>query len=240
MEPLTLAALAGLALIDSTSIGTLVLPVVMLVAPRVDPRRYAVYLLTVGGFYAVVGIALVLGANAAASVMREAGDLTWLRWVQLLVGLALFVFGVVGDKILDWLRPEAEDGPRRSETWGARLIGADASYATVVTVGLAAALVEVASMLPFLAAVGIITAADLSASTSAGVVLGYSAVMMLPAVLLLGLRLALAGRIEGPLTRFSATLSKLTEGAIYWVCAIVGFFVAGDAVGALQSAGALG
>lgn len=241
MDLITIAALAGLALVDSTSVGTLVLPLLMLVAPRVDPKRYGVFLATVAGFYAVVGIELVLGAGAVATVLRDAGDLTWLRWVQLVLGLGLFAFGVAGDKLLAWVRPKRDgEAPKRTDVWGARLIGAQAPYSVVVTIALAAALVEVASMLPFLAAVGIVTAADLPAAASVGVVVAYSAVMVLPAVLLLGVRLGLAGRIEGALARFSAWLAKLTEGAIYWVCAIVGFVVAGDAFGALQAAGSLG
>ncbi|MFW6773085.1 GAP family protein [Nocardioides sp. CPCC 205120] len=250
MDLVTLGLLAGLALVDSTSIGTLVLPLVLLTAPRVDVRRYLVYLGTVGGFYALVGIGLVLGADAAVRLLAGVGELTWLRWVELVVGGALLAAGLVGDLVLArvrrWRAPRgaaAQAGagtgepaatPRRTASWRARLVGPGASYRVVVGVGLAAALVEVASMLPFLGAVGIITAADLPLAASAGVVVAYALVMVAPAVLLLAGRLALGGRVEAPLARFSGWLERVTSGASWWVFAIVGLLMVGDASRALE------
>lgn len=240
MDPLTLLGLVGLALVDSTSIGTLVLPLVVLLAPRVHVGRYLVLLGTVAGFDAAVGIVLVLGGGAIASAV-DLGDALWLRWVQLVVGVVLLAAGIAGDKVLAWWRG-VRGTPRRDRAggWASRLVGEDASYGTVVAVGLGAALVEVASMLPFLAAAGIIAAAGLPAAGAAGVVVAYAAVMVLPALVLLGARLLAGPRVEAPLARFSAWLGSKTEGAIYWVLAIVGFLVAGDAYGALSAAGAVG
>lgn len=233
----TVAALVGLALVDSTSIGTLVLPLVLLLAPRPDVRRYLAFLATVGGFYALVGIGLVLGASAVAGLVRDAGDLDPLRWAQLVLGVALLAVGVLGDPRRWFGRrpaPSADAGTSRTATWRSRLTGPGASYRVVVAVGLGAALVEVASMLPFLAAVGIITAADLAPGVSALVVLGYALVMVAPALLLLALRLALGDRVEAPLARLSAWLDRHTAGATYWVLAIVGLLLAGDAAQALE------
>ncbi|WP_447644261.1 GAP family protein [Nocardioides zeae] len=243
MDPVTLAALAGLALVDSTSLGTLVLPLLLLLAPRVDVRRYAAYLAVVGGLYAALGVALVLGAGALRDVVLDLGDVTWLRWVQLVVGVVLLAAGAVGDKVLAWWRrrpghaERASGGPRegadRAGTWAERLVGPDASYRAVVGVALAAVLVEVASMLPFLAAVGLITAADLPVVGTVGIVAAYAVVMVAPALLLLGVRLALRDRVEAPLARLAAWLRRVTDGAVYWVLAVVGLLVAGDAAGAL-------
>ncbi|MDF9717298.1 GAP family protein [Nocardioides sp. ChNu-99] len=247
MDLVTLGLLAGLALVDSTSIGTLVLPLVLLTAPRVDVRRYLVFLGTVGGFYALVGIGLVLGADAAVRLLAEVGDLTWLRWVELVVGGVLLTAGLVGDLVLArvrrWRAPRGAVGgavggavagepaatPRRTASWRSRLVGPGASYRVVVGVGLAAALVEVASMLPFLGAVGIITAADLPLAASVGVVVAYALVMVAPALLLLAGRLALGSRVEGPLARFSGWLERVTSGASWWVFAVVGLLLVGDA-----------
>lgn len=234
----TLAALVGLALIDSTSIGTLVLPLVMLTAPRVDPRRYLLYLGTVGLFYAAVGIALVLGVGVLADGLRDAGDLTWLRWAQLVVGIGLFAFGVAGDHLMSWLRrrrgDEAAQGPGRLARWRDRLIGPEATPGVVVAVALGATVVELAGMLPFLAATGVITAAGLPVAADVGVVLGYALVMIAPALLLLVLRQSLHRLIVGPLARFSRWLEAATKESAYWVAAIVGFFVAGSAAQALE------
>ncbi|WP_083733679.1 GAP family protein [Actinomadura sp. CNU-125] len=69
--PLALA-LAGLALLDSTSFGTLLIPIWLLLTPgRVRTGRIAVYLLTVAAFYFCVGVLLVVGADAAAAAVRD-------------------------------------------------------------------------------------------------------------------------------------------------------------------------
>ena len=61
MTAAALAGLAGLALVDSTSFGTLVLPLMMLLAPQVRTRNLVVYLLTIAVFYFGVGVALLAG-----------------------------------------------------------------------------------------------------------------------------------------------------------------------------------
>lgn len=57
-----MAGLAGLALVDSTSIGTLIIPIFLMLSNRPAlGRRALVYLTTVACFYFVIGVALVLG-----------------------------------------------------------------------------------------------------------------------------------------------------------------------------------
>ena len=55
----TAAALAALALVDSTSFGTLGIPVYMLVQPRVRVAALLGYLATIAGFYWLLGVVLV-------------------------------------------------------------------------------------------------------------------------------------------------------------------------------------
>lgn len=52
-------------------------------------------------------------------------------------------------------------GPGRHTRWRSRLLGPDASLGATATVALGAGLVEAASMLPYLAAIGTITALQL-------------------------------------------------------------------------------
>jgi hypothetical protein len=56
-------ALGALALVDSTSIGTLVLPIWLMLQPgRLRAGRIALFLLVVGAFYWLMGLALLAGA----------------------------------------------------------------------------------------------------------------------------------------------------------------------------------
>ncbi|WP_295656298.1 GAP family protein [uncultured Nocardioides sp.] len=237
MDAVAWLGLVGLALVDSTSMGTLVLPLVLLVAPRVHVGRYLVFLATVAGFYAAIGLALVAGADRLLELGRDLGDVQALRWAQLALGVTLLVVGVLGDPRRWWRRgtagPAAVEQPRREDAWRARLMGQDASYRAVAGVGVLAALVEVASMVPFLAAVGIITAADLPAVGWVPVVLGYCLVMVLPALVLLGVRLGLDRQLHGRLERLAGWLDRRSSGAGLWVVAIVGLLLAGDAASAL-------
>ena len=84
-------------------------------------------------------------------------------------------------------------------------------------------------MLPFLAAVGIITAADLAAPATVAVVLGYVAVMVLPALVLLTARVLLGERLQSPLERLAAWIGRHARGAGWWVAAIVGLVLVQDA-----------
>jgi len=225
-----LLGLVGLALVDSTSIGTLVLPVLLLLAPRVHVGRFLAYLGTVAAFYAVVGLALVAGAGWLLEAGADLGEVRALRWGELVLGAALLAVGVLGDPRRWFGRAPAErEGGSRAGRWRARLLGAEATYGAVVAVGLLAALVEVGSMLPFLAAVGLITAADLPAAAEVAVVLGYVGVMVLPALLLLGGRLLLGDRVQGSLDRLSGWMERHAGGAGLWAAAIVGLVLLQDA-----------
>lgn len=236
MSGAELAGLVGLALIDSTSIGTLLLPLVLLVAPRVHVGRYLVYLGTVAGFCALVGLGLVAGADWLLDAGADVGEVRALRWVELVVGGLLLSLGaVVGVRRRFARRPATSPGQaERAERQQARLVGPDASYGAVAGVGLVAALVEVGSMLPFLAALGIIIAADQTRVGSMAVVIGYTVVMMLPALGLLGLRLAWGNRLERPLGRASTWLTGQAGRAGPWVLAIIAILLLQDAWEALR------
>jgi hypothetical protein len=227
MDWTLLAALAGLALVDSTSVGTLLIPLWMLLAPRLRVRPFFLYLATVAAFYFVVGIVLTAGAGTLRGLIGRSDTLSW---VQLVVGVALFALSF-------WFEPKAvrrrrarRGGPDPADRWRARLSTAEASPGAMVGLGLAAAGIEVMSMLPYLAAVGLITASGAGAAVWIPVLAGYVLVMILPALLLLGIRQALGTRIETPLRVISAWLSRHLDGALSWIFAIIGFLLARDAV----------
>src|SRR5918997_6469999 len=81
------AALAGLALLDSTSIGTLFIPIWLMLTPgRLRLSRFAVYLGTITVFYFLVGILIVLGASRLIGHLDGQVAL----WLQLAIGVVLF------------------------------------------------------------------------------------------------------------------------------------------------------
>lgn len=219
MDLLTLAGLAGLALIDSTSIGTLVIPIWMLLSPTVRASRFLVYLATVAVFYAIIGVLLVLGAEAATTALAGLADERWVSWAQLAIGVGLFA----------WSFRFGGKGRDRSGRWRARIAGDGATIPAMIGLGVGAATLELATMLPYLAAIGLITSAGLPAAGWLAVLGGYVLVMILPALLLGGLR-GLARHRAGPLlTRVGDWLARHSDGTLGWVLGIAGFLLARDA-----------
>ncbi|MGY1653967.1 GAP family protein [Geodermatophilus sp. SYSU D01119] len=231
---LELLALVPLALVDSTSVGTLLLPIWFLLAPgRVRARRLLVFLGTIAGFYLLVGLGLLAGAEALRDRVAGLGGSSALTVVQLLLGVALFVLSFTMGRRRDG------DGrrPGRVLRWRDRAVGGGEGGGTGVLVGLAlgAGLLELATMLPYLAAIGLLGGSGLSPVQQGGVLAGYCLVMVTPALLLLALRLLAARQVEPLLTRVGSWLERTGAETTAWVVGIAGFLLARDAIGRLPA-----
>ncbi|SFO43742.1 Sap, sulfolipid-1-addressing protein [Geodermatophilus obscurus] len=239
MDP-ELLALVPLALVDSTSVGTLLLPAWFLLVPgRVQARRLLVFLGTIAGFYLLVGLALLAGAQALRDRAAELADSPALAVLQLLLGAALFVLAFVTGRGRDGDRRPGRVLRWRDRAMGAGEDGAGGGTGVLVGLALGAGLLEVATMLPYLAAVWLLSASDLGAVAQGGVLAGYCLVMVLPALVLLGLRLGAARWVQPLLARVGAWLERSGAETTAWVVGIVGFLLARDAVGRLPALTAL-
>lgn len=221
------ASLAVLALIDSTSFGTLLIPIWLLLVPGRPPvRRVLVFLGTVAGFYFLLGLALVAGATA---LLEGAGDLLdgpVAARIQLVIGVGLFGWSF-------WIgRSGAAKGAGRVSRWRARLTGAEGRGGVLALMGLAvtAALLEVATMLPYLGATAMLSGAELTAWERTGALAAYCLVMLLPALALLVLRVVARRLIEPVLTRVGDWMERSAGETTAWIVGIVGFLVARDAL----------
>lgn len=235
----TIGLLAVLALIDSTSFGTLLIPVWLLLVPeRIRASRILLFLGTVAGFYFVVGLLLTAGATYFLDTFEGLLTSTPVLVGQVAVGAVLVVLGVTMEP---WTRAgkarkaeqraarAAERGPGRMARMRARATDGTAPVSAVVGLALTAAVIEVASMLPYLAAVGTLVAADLAWTGDALVLLAYCTVMILPALVLLGLRLALHERLSPLLTRIETWMQRSSHEMIAWVLFLVGVYVGAGA-----------
>lgn len=224
-----LGGLVVLALVDSTSFGTLLIPLWMLLAPRVRAGRVLLFLGTVVVFYYLVGVVLLLGLGAAAGVggdlAASLGESRPFLVAQAAVGIGLFAWSYR----LEARAKAAEGESPRARRWRELLQGGSTAR-TTVAIALTATALEVATMLPYLAATGIITRSDLPTSGRLAVLAGYVVVMVVPALLALALRLAAARLVEPSLRRLGDWLSARSGTMVAWVVGIVGFFVALDAV----------
>ncbi|GAA1956952.1 GAP family protein [Agromyces allii] len=225
--PALLGALAVLALVDSTSFGTLLIPVwLMLVPGRLRHSRILLYLATVAGFYLLVGLALLTIASVALPQLMELASTTPFLWAQLVVGAGLLVASFfVGGK-----RRREGGGPGRFARWRERAVtdaaGERSSVLPLMGLAVAAAGVEVASMLPYLIGIGMLSSSDLDAPARVLVLVGYCVVMVLPALVLLAVRTVASRAIESGLARMSGWLERNAAETTAWIVGILGFLLA--------------
>lgn len=262
-----------LALIDSTSIGTLLIPLWMLLMPqRKGPRgKVLLFLGTLGLFYFALGVLLLSGVNVLDTAVGGLAQLWELEVVS--------VFGaVVGGTMLAWAlfapggrgKKEAHGKsevpgetpvpqPAQNKTtggagfgtpsgqgthndqassrlkteavtvtesrWTARIGSALNRPAGVVLLALLAGLLELPTMLPYLAALGIVSSQGLPMPLGIAALAGYCVVMLLPALVLLGIRVATGDRLDTQLRKLSSKLSKYAAETLAWVVGIVGFLI---------------
>jgi hypothetical protein len=232
-------ALAGLGLLDSTSFGTLLIPIWLLLTPgRVRAGRIAVYLATVATFYFCVGVLLVLGADAVLEAVRAAfADVApeHLRVGQLVLG---FIVIALSYRLEARTRSRAGK-PGRLQRWRtAAMSGAvpdsegqdgrdvrDARGGGVrglMSLALVATALEVVTMVPYLAAVGLLANADLTWQAIGGALAGYCLVMILPAVLLGAVRIAAHDRAEPVLQRINDWFTRNSAKALGWTVGGIG------------------
>ncbi len=236
MDVALLLSLAALALVDSTSIGTLVLPLWLMLTPgRVRVGRVLLFLGSVAGAYLLLGTALALGAAQLLDPLSAALESATGRIVQLVAGVVMVVLGLT---VEPWTRvgrerrraARAARGPGRLARWRERVRGdADGGGGAVVGLAVVAVGVEAASMVPYLAAIALLATSGLGPVPTVAVLAGYCLVMVLPALVLLALRAALHDRLTPALARVEAWLSRTSGEAVAWVLFLLGLYLVAGA-----------
>jgi len=228
--------LVVLALVDATSFGTLLIPVWLLMAPGgVRPGRVLAYLGTILVFYFAVGLLIMFGADAFLGRYGAVLDTRGFLIAQFLVGAALLAisFPMDSKKARARAAEQAATGGGRIANWRTRAMGGGTgrrgSLVALMVLALTAALIELGSMIPYLAGIGIISSQGPPWPLSGALLLGYCLVMIAPALILLVGRLTAARALERPLTSLDRWLTKNAASTTAWVIGIVGVLLALDA-----------
>jgi len=254
--PLALT-LAVLALLDGLSVGTLLIPVFLLLPPgRVRVRRILLYLGSITLFYLLVGLLFLWGLVNVVDVAADFFSSDAGRILRLVVGAALLVgallvpsakkkeVALVGggspdagrgdpDPLAAGVPDAAEPAPGRIARWRDRLLDPATPPLAVVGLAIAAGLVEVATMLPYIVAMTMLADAGIGVPLRIAALAGYCLLMIAPALLLLLLRVLAARAVEGPLRRLGAWLSRTGAENTAWIVGIVGFLIARTAASEL-------
>lgn len=224
-------ALVLLALTDSLSFGTLLIPVWLLMTPgRMRPHRILLYLGAVAVVYYGIGIALMAGGrfliDSTAGMLSTPAALI----ARLVAGALLLVASFALDTTAARARAaERAEQSGRLRRWRERAM-TDSTAISLVGLAVAAVLVEVASMLPYLVATGIIAAQTPGSPTALLVLAVYCLVMIAPALVLTAGRLLARTVVEAPLQRLDAWLTRHARETTLWIIGIAGFFLAATAL----------
>ncbi|UGS25622.1 GAP family protein [Microbacterium resistens] len=120
--------------------------------------------------------------------------------------------------------------PGRLVRWREKLLDPSTPPLTVIGVAIAAGLVEVATMLPYIVAMTMLADAGYGTPVRVAALAGYCLLMIAPALILLVLRIVAARQIEGPLRRLGDWLARTGGETTAWIVGIVGFLILRAAV----------
>lgn len=201
----------GLALLDSLSFASIVVTIFLLLSNVYRPLRIMVYLLTVAGFYILLGIALMNGAGA----MFEFWLSGWkehaaISYIQLLLGIILVLIGVRLDN-----KPKGRSYKLE--------------YSSMMKLGITVSMIEAVTMLPFLSAIGLMTTRGLEVYEWMPMLAAYCAVMIAPPCLLLTLRYLMGDKANGFLSKINRKIEPYTQEALAVISIIAGIYLISDA-----------
>ncbi|MDI9896595.1 GAP family protein [Rhodococcus sp. IEGM 1381] len=207
--------LVGLALVDSIGVGTLVVPLWMMVRPSFRVQVVLLHLGVLGLLYLGVGITLltVVGDGSAAFMTHAVpGD----AWVRLAVGGVVLLAGLVCDR-------------RRRRPSGAWWMRAPAGAQGVVLLAVAVGAVEVATMLPYFAAIEAVAASGRGWTFSVSILAVYVFTTLLPALVLLAARVAASQLVSSLLRRLMHRVERWSQDVVGTVLIVVGALLVADA-----------
>nr|WP_156499160.1 GAP family protein [Fictibacillus phosphorivorans] len=201
--------IGGLAVLDMLSPATIGVTVLLLNEKENRTSRIFFYLLTVAGFYFVVGVSLMLGISALLESVSNIFQNQTISWIIFIIGAILFIasFYVPAKKSADLPSPKSK-----------RLI-------SIIILGLSTALIEVGTAFPYFAAISILSTSDLTSMEWVSILAGYNLIMVLPPVLLYVLYLLFGRWMDKPLINLRERLIKTSGSALSWVMCIVGIIL---------------
>jgi len=220
-----LLLLIVLAVVDSTSIGTLVIPLwFLLAAGKIQTSKFLLYLSAVAAFYFMVGL---LGLFGFVSALQALGDIFTSRfflYAEIAAGIVLFILAFR----LDPKRRGTSAKESRIQRWQRMVFSGNLSNSAIVGLALTAGALELATMAPYIAAIALLAAGDVAWIERILLLGGYVIVMVLPALVLLVVRRLIHRKIHPYLVRFNAWMIKNVDDVFSWTVGIIGSALACD------------
>lgn len=204
---LLVGALALLDMFSPSIIGVTVY--ILLVAKKHQMRLVLTYLITVALFYFSTGIFLMLGLDVLFDPIANLLSSYSARLTMTIVGGILFIGS--------WLVPKKKTtGAPRPKTL---------HVSAMVALGFTTSILEVATALPYFAAIGILTSHHLSFFEWLPLLAGYNLVMITPGIILLCFHLLFRRYMHQPLRKIQSLFDQSTSSALSWIMFFVGLIL---------------
>lgn len=212
-----IAALAGLAFLDASTLSTLLVPLWLLARPGpFQPRRMITYFTITAITYLVLGAAVLLLANQLigtylATLQGPLAD----RFAMALGGVVILM-GIIG---LFRTRRETKPGPTMVTRLRDRALK---SHGSVATLALIAILVEAATMWPYLVGISLIAANGPDGAKGLIWLAFYNVIMILPGTILTWARARYPQHTELLLTKTRETMTTAGSNFTAWLAIVIG------------------
>ncbi|GLY17587.1 hypothetical protein Kisp01_46010 [Kineosporia sp. NBRC 101677] len=220
MNPALLGEILPLALLDSVSVSTLLVPVWFLLAPGdLRYRNVFGYLLVLAVGYLALRVGLAAGFSALRRQVANFLDSPVGDLLVTVLGVALLLFAAWYGLLR---RPDQVGDEGRLSRWRDAVVGSNAAARRVVVVGVVAVLLEAAMMIPYLIAIDTLDRAETGTVATALLLAVYCLVMVLPAAVLTVGRMTMGGLLAPVLHRINSWIRRNEREDTAWLLAIVG------------------
>jgi len=206
MTPALIAALTGLALLDSLNPSAIVATILLMTQPRFGVR-VVTYVGAVFVTYFLAGVAILAGLDVAWAYLDNRVGYA----LQAILGAGLLGYAVFAPT------PKA-DAPQRP-------IGAGLGLPAIALLGAGVTLAEFSTALPYVGALALLADAPISWAVRGAVLVAYNLVFVAPPLLLAAAYLGLGERVRPRLERWGGKLSAGARTTMLWLMGIAGFLL---------------
>ena len=168
---------------------------------------------------------MLLGFTGLGSYVERITDASAFPWITLVMGAILAIFGIFAPNPV---KPAPGELPKQLNK------PIQTSLPKIIILGLGASLTEAATMLPYIAAMGIISDWDTPMAGQVAAIGAYCGIMIAPTVILAMIALVAGQKFFPRLEKAVPRLQYEAKVTLLWVAAIVGIYMVVNSVDAIR------
>ena len=206
----TFIYIGALAILDMFSPAIIGVTVYVLMTAKAKQAKLLLsYLLTVVVFYFCVGLCLMIGLDSIIDPLANLFNHESTKSVLTVVGGILFIGS--------WFVPKKKsvESPKIKKF----------TVAAMIVLGLTTSIFEVATAIPYFAAIGLMISNHFSTFEWLPILIGYNVMMVFPALALLFLFILSRRFVQKPLNYLQSKIQKSTSSALSWIMCIAGLIM---------------